>query len=155
MGHYSAVCDQPDVVKKIEEQIKEAAAEPKQTKEKIDAIRNKLGLDAFPGPTIDAGVNPAHCRSLEVGSSTIRRCGCRKGKFAAFMRRSDKGLKQRMYLEPIPPSKCASHKAHKAGVPPSAVFAPHSSKAGFPSLVEDGINKNRLKRQQQKLSEPQ
>ncbi|KIH60713.1 zinc knuckle [Ancylostoma duodenale] len=51
MGHYSAVCDQPDVVKKIEEQIKEAAAEPKQTKEKIDAIRNKLGLDAFPGPT--------------------------------------------------------------------------------------------------------
>ncbi|KAL6740846.1 hypothetical protein Aduo_014159 [Ancylostoma duodenale] len=51
---------------------------------------------------------------------------------------------------PLPSSKFAGHKAHKAGVPPSAVFAPHSSKAGFPPLVEDGINKNRLKRQQKR-----
>ncbi|KAL6726581.1 hypothetical protein Aduo_008541 [Ancylostoma duodenale] len=44
MGHHSAVCDQPDVAQKTEEQIEEAAVKLKQTKEKVDALRKKPGM---------------------------------------------------------------------------------------------------------------
>ncbi|EYB81942.1 hypothetical protein Y032_0371g141 [Ancylostoma ceylanicum] len=57
MGHHSAVCDQPDVAKRIEEQIEEATAELRHTKEKVDAIRRKLGMEtaeseSLPNPTL-------------------------------------------------------------------------------------------------------